>query len=124
MTGQTAEQLIARLEDEARRSVARELVLEAAADTLEIRVSDEEVETLVREQADLLDEDADATLERLRERGRFEALREDMRLRNALDRVVAEVKRIPRELAEARDAIWTPDKEKQQTETKLWTPAT
>jgi len=45
-----------------------------------------------------------------------------MRLRNALDRVVAEVKRIPRELAEVRDAIWTPDKEKQQTETKLWTP--
>jgi len=124
MTGQTAEQLIARLEDEARRSVGRELVLEAAADKLAIQVSDEEVETLVREQAELLDEDADATLQRLRESGRFEALREDMRLRNALDRVVAEVKRIPRELAEARDAIWTPDKEKQQTDTKLWTPGT
>ena len=68
------------------------------------------------------DEDADETLGRLRESGRFETLREDMRLRNALDRVVAEVKRIPRELAEVRDAIWTPDKEKQQTETKLWTP--
>jgi trigger factor len=122
MTGQTPEALISRLEDEARRSVARELVLEAAADKLEIVVSDEDVESLVREQADLLDEDADATLQRLRESGRFETLREDMRLRNALDRVVSEVQRIPRELAEARDAIWTPDKEKQQTETKLWTP--
>jgi trigger factor len=122
MTGQTPEALIARLEDEARRSVARELVLEAAADKLAIVVSDDDVEALVREQAELLDEDADETLGRLRESGRFETLREDMRLRNALDRVVAEVKRIPRELAEARDAIWTPDKEKQQTETKLWTP--
>jgi trigger factor len=122
MTGQTPEGLIARLEDEARRSVARELVLEAAADKLAIVVSDDDVEALVREQAELLDEDADETLGRLRESGRFETLREDMRLRNALDRVVAEVKRIPRELAEARDAIWTPDKEKQQTETKLWTP--
>jgi trigger factor len=124
MTGQTPEQLISRLEDEARQSVARELVLEAAADQLAVQVSDEDVEALVREQADLLDENADETLQRLRESGRFETLREDMRLRNALDRVVSEVKRIPRELAEARESIWTPDKEKQQTETKLWTPGT
>jgi trigger factor len=124
MTGQSPEQLISRLEDEARRSVGRELVLEAAADKLGIQVGDEEVEALVREQADLLDENADETLERLRETGRFETLREDMRLRNALDRVVAEVKRIPRELADVREAIWTPEKEKQQTETKLWTPGT
>jgi trigger factor len=122
MTGQTPEALIGRLEEEARRSVARELVLEAAADQLGIAVSDEDVEALVREQAELLDEDADETLQRLRESGRFETLREDMRLRNALDRVVAEVKRIPKELAEVREAIWTPEKEKQQTETKLWTP--
>src|SRR4051812_11327713 len=122
MTGQTPENLIARLEEEAQRSVARELVLEAAADQLGITVGDDEVEALVREQAELLNEDADETLQRLRESGRFETLREDMRMRNALDRVVSEVKRIPKELAEARDAIWTPDKETQQTETKLWTP--
>jgi len=122
MTGQSAEQLVARLEDEAQRSVARELVLEAAADQLGIVVADDEVEALVREQAYLLDEDADSSLQRLRESGRFETLREDMRLRNALDRIVSEVKRIPRELADARESIWTPDKEKPQTETKLWTP--
>jgi hypothetical protein len=40
----------------------------------------------------------------------------------ALDRVASEVKRIPMEQAEAREAIWTPDKEKPKTETKLWTP--
>ena len=122
MTGQQPEQLVARLEEEARRSVARELVLEAVAEELGLHVSDEEVESLVREQADALGDDADETLSRLRESGRFETLREDIRLRNALDRVAAEVTRIPRELADAREAIWTPDKEKQQTETKLWTP--
>jgi trigger factor len=122
MTGQSPEALISRLEEEARRSVARELVLEAAADALGLQVTDEDVEALVREQAELLDENADETLEKLRESGRFETLREDMRLRNALDRVVGEVKRIPKELADARDALWTPDKEKSQTETKLWTP--
>jgi trigger factor len=122
MTGQQPEELLARLGEEASRSVARELVLDAVADELEIRIGDEEVESLVREQAEAIDDDADETLLRLRESGRFETLRDDLRLRNALDRVAAEVKRIPRELADAREAIWTPDKEKQQSEAKLWTP--
>ena len=123
MTGQSPEDLLARLHEEALRSVARELVLEAAAEELGLEVSDEDVESLVREQAEIVgDDDAAATIERLRENGRFETLRDDLRLRNALDRVASEVKRIPRELAEAREALWTPEKEKQPTDTKLWTP--
>jgi len=122
MTWQAPEELLTRLGEEAARSVARELVLDVAADQLGIVVSDEEIEELVREQAVLVDDDADATLLRLRESGRFEQLRDDLRLRNALDRVASEVKRIPKELAEAREQIWTPEKEKQQTDTKLWTP--
>jgi FKBP-type peptidyl-prolyl cis-trans isomerase (trigger factor) len=122
MTGQQPEELLARLGDEAARSVARELVLDAVAEQLDIQVPDEEIEALVREQGSELGDDVEETLLRLRETGRFEALRDDIRLRNALDRVAGEVKRIPRELAEVREAIWTPDKEKQQTETKLWTP--
>jgi len=122
MTGQSPEQLLERLHEEAARSVARELVLEAAADKLGIDVPDEEIETLVREQAGQVGDDAAETMEQLRHSGRIETLREDLRLRNALDRIASEVKRIPKELAEARDAIWTPEKEKQQTDTKLWTP--
>ena len=122
MTGQEPEQLVARLEEEARRSVARELVLEAVADELGIEVTDEQVEALVREQAEAAGDDVDEVLAALRQSGRLETLRDDMRLRDALDRVAAEVKRIPRELAEARESIWTPDKEKAPTETKLWTP--
>jgi trigger factor len=122
MTGQSPDDLIARLRDEAARSVARELVLEAAADKLEIAVSDDEVEAIVREQAEAVDEDLEPAIAQLRESGRFETLREDLRLRDALDRVASEVKRIPKELAEAREAIWTPDKEKAPADTKLWTP--
>ena len=122
MTGQQPEELLARLRDEAQRSVARELVLAAAAEKLELEVSDEQVEALVREQAEAVGDDPEQALAALRESGRFETLREDVRLRDALDRVAAEVKRIPRELADAREAIWTPDKEKAPTETKLWTP--
>jgi trigger factor len=122
MTGQQPEELIARLGDEAQRSVARELVLEAVADQLELDVPDSEVEDLVREQAETIGDDADEMLVALRESGRFESLRDDLRLRQALDRVAADVKRIPLAQAEARDAIWTPDKENPPTETKLWTP--
>jgi len=122
MTGQQPEELVARLQDEARRSVARELVLEAVADQLGLEVPDSEVEELVREQAEAIDDDADELLVALRENGRFESLREDLRLRRALDQVADEVQRIPLAQAEAREAIWTPDKENPPTETKLWTP--
>jgi trigger factor len=122
MTGQQPEELLARLHDEAQRSVARELVLDAVAGELGLQVPDAEVEQLVREQAEAVGDDPDEMLVALRESGRFELLRDDLRLRQALDRVAAEVKRIPLAQAEAREAIWTPDKEKPPTETKLWTP--
>jgi trigger factor len=122
MTGQSADDLLERLREEATRSVSRELVLEAAAEKLEIDIPDSEIEALIREQAEAFDEDPEDQLLRLRESGRFESLREDLRLRKALDTVASEVKRIPRELAAAREALWTPDKEKPDTEAKLWTP--
>jgi trigger factor len=122
MTGQQPEELVARLRDEAQRSVGRELVLDAVADQLELEIPDAQVEELVREQAEALGDDPDQMLAALRESGRFETLRDDLRLREALDRVTAEVKRIPLAQAEAREAIWTPDKENPPTETKLWTP--
>ena len=58
----------------------------------------------------------------LRESGAYERLREDLRLRAALDRLAAEVKRIPVELADAREKLWTPEKEKPDNSAKLWTP--
>jgi trigger factor len=122
MTGQEPEELLARLRDEAERSVGRELVLEAVAEKLGLQVTDDQVEELVREQAEAVGDDPDDALAALRESGRFETLREDIRLRDALDRVAAEVSRIPLAQAEARESIWTPEKEKAPTDTKLWTP--
>ena len=123
LSGRTPEQLIETLRAEAGRSVARELVLEAVAEEAGIVVSDSEVEELVREQVDEADDDEfEQTVARLRETGAYERLREDLRLRAALDRLAEDVKRIPVELAEARDSIWTPEKDKPETSAKLWTP--
>jgi hypothetical protein len=78
---------------------------------------------LLREQSEAVGQDPHELTAELRESGRFETLRADLRLKEALDRIVAEVKRIDPELADARDKLWTPDKETAPTETKLWTPA-
>ena len=118
MTGQSPDELLERLRGEASRSVARELVLDAAADKLGIDVSDDELEVWLRERFD----DADGAIDELKGSELWERDRESLRLKKALDRIASEVKRIPRELAAARESIWTPGKEKPQTETKLWTP--
>jgi len=97
-------------------------VLEAVADQLGIEVSDAEIEELIREQAELAGDDPDDTVRQVFESGREEVLRADLRLRKALDRVAAEAKRVPADVARAREEIWTPDKETSPTETKLWTP--
>jgi len=121
-TGRSPEELVNALRAEATRSVARELVLEAIADEEQIVVTDEEVDELVREQAEDTGEDVDEAIQELRERGTYERLREDLRLRAALDRLAAGVKRIPADLARARESIWTPEQEKPAGAAKLWTP--
>jgi trigger factor len=122
LSGQTADQLVERMGAEAALSVARELVLEAVADKLGLEVSDQEIEELIREQAGLQGDDADEAVKQVFADGRQEVLRGDLRLRKALDRVAADAKRVPVEVARARDEIWTPDKETPPTDTKLWTP--
>jgi trigger factor len=122
LTGQTAEELVQRMSAEAALSVARELVLEAVADQLGLQVDDAEIEELIREQAELAEDDPDEAVKQVFDSGRQDVLRSDLRMRKALDRVAAEAKRIPADVARARDEIWTPDKDSPETETKLWTP--
>ena len=98
--------------------MAGELDLEAVADKLGIDVTDEDVDGEISERF----EDPERVIEQLRAVGTYERERESIRMARALERVASEVKRIPLEQAEAREAIWTPDKEKAKTETKLWTP--
>src|SRR5688500_17764439 len=94
LSGVSPEQLTEQIRGEAAQSVARELVLEGVADKLGIDVPDEEVEALVREEAQAAGDDPDELLQRLRDAGTSEDLREDIRLRAALDRVAADRKSV------------------------------
>jgi trigger factor len=118
----TPQQLEERLRAEATHSVARELALEAVADEAEIEVTDDELREFIREHAEGEGDEAEAVVEQVFASGRHELLREDLRMRKALDLVVAEVERIPLELAAAREKLWTPEKGAAAPETKLWTP--
>ena len=118
VSGESAENLVARLREQAASSVAGELVLDAIADKLGIEVSDDEVDESFRERF----EEPDKVIEQARAAGAYETEREAIRLARALDRVTAEVERVPPEQAAARDSIWTPDKEKPAEKPKLWTP--
>ena len=60
-------------------------------------------------------------LEELRKSGRDKMLTEDLRMRRALETIAENAKPIPLEAAEAREKIWTPEKERDE-KGGLWTP--
>jgi trigger factor len=117
LTGQTPQVLEQRLRAEATQSVARELVLEAVADQFAIQVTDDEIRAELAEAGET-QEDIDAFIEA----GGADRIRDDLRLKKALDKVAAEVTPIAPELAEARESIWTPEQDQPTAETKIWTP--
>jgi trigger factor len=116
-TGVDPRALEQRFRDEAKQSVARELVLEAVADKLAVEVTDDDIREQLREQGE-----RDEDIEEFVAQGGADRVRDDLRLKKAVDRIAAEVKPIARELAKAREAIWTPGQDEPAKETKIWTP--
>ena len=71
MTGQSADEVVARLRAEAEQSLARELVLDAAASKLGIEVPDEEIDELIESQSEEGD-DIEESKRLLQESGGYE----------------------------------------------------
>jgi hypothetical protein len=49
-------------------------------------------------------------------------VREDIRIRRAAEVVVDSATPIPLEQAEAREKLWTPEKEQKERSGQIWTP--
>jgi trigger factor len=126
ISGQSAEQLVEAMRPQAEDAVRKDLALEAVAAAESIEVTDEMVETWVREQASESDEDADTSVARLMgDPAVLTALRTDLVMQRALDIVVEKAKPISPEKADARDKLWTPEKESAASGAKpspIWTP--
>jgi trigger factor len=122
-SGTSADDLQRQMVLEAAVSVARELALESLAAKAGIEVTDDEVRAYLREEAEAAgEEDPDGLVADVWAHGQQESIREDLRLRAALDRLAADVTPIAPDLAAAREKLWTPDKEKAEGDTKLWVP--
>jgi trigger factor len=121
MQGKTREQVIEETVPDAEAELKREAVLAAIADAEEIEVSEEEMIEALEHPAEHERTTPEKLLKRLRESGREAMIRDDIRFRKAIDLVAEAATPIPLEQAEAREQIWTPEKERKEAG-ELWTP--
>jgi len=121
--GKTREELVADVKPEAEGSLRREAVLAAIAEAEGIEVSDEDLFEALRgdDESPKAEKEARKAVEKLRSSGRDALVREDIRIRRAAEAVVDAAKPIPMETAEAREKLWTPEKEREE-KGSLWTP--
>jgi trigger factor len=127
MVGKEEEELVTDSEPDAELALKREAVLAAIVAAEGIEVTDDEIEQALREAAgpDASDKQVKRAMKRARSQGADEALREDIAMRKAVDLLVESAKPIPQEQAAARDKLWTPDKEKDESGSgQIWTPGT
>ncbi len=123
MQGKTREEILEESKPDVERELKREAVLAAIAEAEAIEVAEEELVEALAHSAEHERTTPEKLLARLRENGRDAMVREDIQVRKAIDLVADSAKPIPLEQAEAREKIWTPEKEKEEEKSaELWTP--
>jgi trigger factor len=125
LSGKSEEDFVTEAEPEAELALKREAVLAAIVEAEGIEVSDDEVTDALRRAAgsEASERQVKRALKRARSQGAEEAIREDIALRKAVDIVVEHAKPIPAATAEARERLWTPDKEREAGSGRIWTPS-
>jgi trigger factor len=123
MQGKTRDEVIEESKPDAERELKREAVLAAIVEAEGIEVSEEELVEALAHSAEHERTTPEKLLERLRQNGRDAMVREDIAVRKAIDLVAEAARPIPLEQAEAREKIWTPEKEQGKEQAgSLWTP--
>jgi trigger factor len=122
--GKSREEMIEQARPDAEQALKREAVLEAvaAAEGIEITEEDElEALQIPPGHEDHGHPEPEDALREIRESGREELFKDDLRMRRALELIGEQAKPIPMEQAQAREEIWTPEKEREE-KGGLWTP--
>jgi len=112
ISGRSEQESLDELAPSAERALRREAVLTAIVQAESIEPSEDELLESLAATAEREGVPAEELLERLRDAGRLEELREDLAARHALDLVALRAKPIPLEQARAREQLWTPEKER------------
>jgi trigger factor len=128
ITGQSEEEILAEAQGEAEQALRREAVITAVVAAEGIAPDDEDVLAALAPTAEREGVAPEQLLDDLRASGRLEDVREDLAAREAIDLIASEAKPIPLAQAQAREKLWTPEKDaeaavKETAEaSRLWTP--
>ena len=127
ITGKSEHELSHDAEPEAAQALRREAVLAAIVEAEEIDPTDEQLVEALRPAAARDGSDPVEVVATLRANDRLDQLKDDVAAREALERLVAVATPISVSTAEARDALWTPEKEASEPGSRspsgeLWTP--
>jgi trigger factor len=112
LSDRSEEQSIAELAPDAERALRREAVLTAVVQAEGIDPGEDELLESLAPLAEREQQPAEQVLERLRAAGREDELREDLAAQRAMELIASEAKPIPLEQAQAREQLWTPEKER------------
>jgi trigger factor len=120
-------QILAEMEPEADLALRREAVLTAVVAAEGISPSEQELLEAISPTAEREGVEPDTLVSDLRDSGRVEEVREDLAARKAVELIAASAKPIPVAQAQAREDLWTPEKDKDEQGTaaqpgRLWTP--
>jgi trigger factor len=132
IAGRGEDEILADMLADAEQALRREAVLTAIVAAEQIEPTEQQVLEALAPTAEREGVEPDKLLADLRSSGRLEELSEDLAARMAVELVAERAKPISVEQAQARDALWTPDKDAEPAEAvagggapaagKLWTP--
>jgi trigger factor len=127
IAGREEQQILAEMEPEADQALRREAVLTAVVAAEAISPTEQEVLEAISPTAEREGVEPEVLLSDLRDSGRLEEVREDLAARKAVELIAAKAKAIPVAQAQAREDLWTPEKDKDQQDAdaqppRLWTP--
>jgi trigger factor len=112
ISDRSEQESIAELAPDAERALHREAVLTAIVAAEAIDPDERELLESLAPVAEREQLPAEELLERLRAAGRLEELREDLAARRAMELIAQAAKPIALEQAQAREQLWTPEKER------------
>jgi trigger factor len=130
ITGRQEDEVLAEMEPEAEQGLRREAVITAIVEAEGIEASEEELLAAVTPAAEREGVEPATLLGDLRAAGRLDDVREDLAARKAIDLLAEHATPIALAKAQAREALWTPEKQEQAgggeeasaAAGRLWTP--
>ncbi len=126
VSGRSEEQLLEEIAPEAEQALRRESVIAAIVEAEGVDPTDEDLLQALRPVAERERTTPEKLLAGLQSSGRVESVRADLAARKAVELIAAEATPIAASKAQARERLWTPDKEQRSSEGgaegRLWTP--